>query len=222
MDRDSIRKALRPRDNFPSIIGQDGMFRSAVLIPLVREKGQWSLLFQKRAAGIRQAGEICFPGGRFDEDQDRDFLDTAVRETCEEIGVSPAQIEILGSQGTLVTPMNVVVQPYTGILKIKSTEELKPNEDEVEELFTIPLQWFKDNGPSLYELPVRVHPYSENNKTGEIEFHFPSHELDLPERYKSPWEGSIPHKIWTWKTSKGTLWGITAEILADILPALLD
>jgi len=222
MNPEVIRERLGVRENYPRIIGQENMFCSAVLIPLVKEKNDWSILFQKRAAGIRQGGEICFPGGRYDSALDTNFRDTAIRETCEEIGVVPEQIKVLGSQGTLVTPMSVVVQPYVGILEIENYEDLEPNRDEVDKLFTIPLNWFRENSPSIYDLPVKVHPYSENGETGERELHFPSHELDLPERYKSPWEGSIPHKIWAYRTSNGILWGITAQILVDMLPLLLE
>lgn len=220
MNPEIIRQTLISRGNNPHIIGQENMFCSAVLIPLIKENNEWSILFQKRAAGIRQGGEICFPGGRYDSEQDKNFKDTAIRETCEEIGVIPEQITVLGTQGILVTPMSVVVQPYVGILEIESCAELEPNRDEVETLFTIPLTWFREHNPSIYDLPVKVHPYSENGTTGEREFHFPSHELDLPERYKSPWEGKIPHKIWAYRTSHGILWGLTAQILVDVLPLL--
>lgn len=222
MNLEYIKNSLRGKEHIPRIIGQENMFCSAVLIPLIEEDGEWSILFQKRALGIRQGGELCFPGGRYDPVCDVDFKETAIRETCEEIGISPGQIQIIGSQGTLVTPMSVVVQPYLGVLKINNRNELEPNKDEVEKLFTISLKWFRDNKPTVYDLPVKVHPYSKNGKTGKKEFHFPSHELDLPERYKSPWEGSIPHKIWAFKTSNGILWGITAQILVDILPILLE
>lgn len=198
------------------------MFCSAVIIPLIEGNNGWSILFQKRAAGIRQGGEICFPGGRYDPVLDNNFEETAIRETCEEIGTVAEQIKLLGSQGTLITPTGILVQPYTAVLKIKNFEELKPNKDEVEKLFTISLDWFRENSPSVYDLPVKIHPFSENGKTGDKEFHFPSEELKLPERYNSPWDGNIPHKIWAYKTSNGILWGITAQILVDILPLLLD
>jgi 8-oxo-dGTP pyrophosphatase MutT (NUDIX family) len=222
MNPEKILEGLKSREYIPRIIGQENMFCSAVIIPLIKEQQGWSILFQKRAAGIRQGGEICFPGGRYDQQLDSNFKETAIRETCEEIGTAPDQIKVLGSQGTLVTPTGILVQPFTAVLSIKNLKELKPNKDEVEKLFTIPLNWFRKNSPSVYDLPVKIHPYSEDGDSGEKEFHFPTRELELPERYNSPWDGSNPHKIWTYKTSNGILWGITAQILVDILPLLLE
>lgn len=220
MNLESIRNALKCPENFPRIIGQENMFRSAVLVPLLQTGEGWSVLFQKRAAGIRQPGEICFPGGGYDEQKDRDFKATALRETLEETGLEEDKIEVLGSPGTLLTPMGVLVQPWLGVLSITDIKDLKPNPEEVEELFTIPVSWFRENPPRNYELPVSIHPYTRNRKTGEMEYHFPSHELDLPEKYKNPWEGKIRYRVIAYKTERGTLWGITAQILGEILPLL--
>ena len=173
------------------------------------------------APQIRQGGEICFPGGRVDKGRDDDFKAAAVRETCEEIGVTPEKIRILGSPGTLVTPMNVLVQPYLGILEINSLEELTPNRDEVENLFTIPLEWFEKNAPQEYRLPVKTHPFTIDEETGELEYHFPIKDLKLPSRYEEPWEGGNLHRIWACDTHHGILWGITAQILVEILPLLI-
>ena len=196
------------------------MFRSAVLIPLLKTGDGWSFLFQKRSANIRQGGEICFPGGGYDPDKDEDFKATALRETREETGLTEDRIEILGTPGTLVTPMGVLVQPWLAVLDITEISGLKPNPEEVEYLFTIPVDWFRENPPESYELPVSIHPYSRDSRTGRTEYHFPSHELNLPEKYKNPWEGKIRHRVIAYRTDSGVLWGITAQILNETLPLL--
>jgi len=221
MNTQRIKESLLQGCNIPRIIGREHMMCSSVLIPLIIQKESIQILFQKRAAHIRQGGEICFPGGRFDKDRDRDFKVTAVRETCEEIGISAEKIEILGSPGTLITPMNILIQPYLGILKIDSLEDLIPNKDEVEKLFTIPLEWFENHRPKEYLLPVKAHPFTIDKRTGKLEYHFPIKDLKLPPRYQEPWEGGSRHRIWTFDTSNGILWGITAQILVEILPLLL-
>ncbi|QEN06759.1 CoA pyrophosphatase [Oceanispirochaeta crateris] len=226
MNFQKIREQLIPDDHCPRIIGREYMLSSAVLIPLIlnqkEPKGCPSILFQKRAPHIRQGGEICFPGGRFDKEKDQSFLMTALRETSEEIGIQTSHIDVLGSTGTLVTPMNILVQPYLGVLQIQDISELKANREEVEALFTIPLSWFAENPPTQFKVPIRAHPYSEDPLTGEVEYHFPTDVMKLPERYHHPWEGDSRHRIWAYSTTHGVLWGITAQILRDTLPLLLN
>ncbi len=217
---EDVRSRLHSMREFPRIIGEEKMFRSAVLIPLVESEGRTEILFQLRSAHIRQGGEICFPGGGFDRKKDDSFRATALRETREELGLDEKKIEILGSPGTLITPMSVMVHCFIGRLKLESLKELNPSKDEVAGIFTLPLEWFATHPPSEYKVPLRAHPWTEDPETGEQTHHFPAAQLNLPERYTAPWGGS--HKIWAYKSDHGIIWGITAEILQDILPLLLD
>lgn len=70
---------------------------AAVLIPLTRIQNSWHLLFIRRTQvqQDRHSGQVAFPGGRMDP-QDHDIQHTAVREACEEVGLDPADIRILG------------------------------------------------------------------------------------------------------------------------------
>ena len=127
---------------YPGIMNRESFFNSAVLIPLVSIEGEYHLLFEKRAADIRQGGEISFPGGQIDE-SDRDSVHTAVRETIEELGIEESKIEILGSTDIMVGRMGVIVEPVFGKLKIKSLSECKFDKSEVERIFTIPVSHFQ-------------------------------------------------------------------------------
>ena len=75
--------------------------RFAVLIPLIeREDGNVDVLFETRAQELdAQPGEICFPGGAMEGGESP--LETALRETCEEIGVAADDIEIIGQMDSL-------------------------------------------------------------------------------------------------------------------------
>ena len=87
------------KDNLPEhpqILGSEQYLKTAVLVPIFNKNGNCHLLFQERAEHIRQGGEICFPGGKFDEKYDDSNIDTATRETCEETGISRKDIIILG------------------------------------------------------------------------------------------------------------------------------
>ncbi|MBC3862952.1 CoA pyrophosphatase [Undibacterium jejuense] len=98
---------------------KDLSFRPAsVLIPLVlRESGLTVLLTQRATSLNHHAGQISFPGGRF-ETSDVNPIETALRETEEEIGLSRKHIDILGNlpeyktgTGYLVTPVVSLVHP---------------------------------------------------------------------------------------------------------------
>ena len=76
------------------------MSKYAVLIPLVNTDGGDALLMELRSQKVRQPGEVCFPGGRAEPGETA--VEAAVRETCEELGVTPDMIEVLGELKPLV------------------------------------------------------------------------------------------------------------------------
>jgi 8-oxo-dGTP pyrophosphatase MutT (NUDIX family) len=68
----------------------------AVLIPLFRDRGEYKILFTKRTDTVEvHKGQMSFPGGRIDEG-DRSLLDTALRESEEEIGLLRQAVTVLG------------------------------------------------------------------------------------------------------------------------------
>ena len=114
--RDDIERLSSVLPEVPGIQGRHRYFNSAVLVPFVRLQGEYHLLFQVRATNIRQGDEVCFPGGAFEEGVDDSYLETALRETEEELGLRKNQIEILGRLDTLVVPMGTALEPYVGVL----------------------------------------------------------------------------------------------------------
>ncbi len=168
-----------------SIIGKDLYLNSAVLIPIVILDNNEFVLFEKRSSTVRQPGEVSFPGGHFDSRGDKNFLSTARRETSEELGIENTCIDIIGSIGTLVVPMGVIVETYLGVLKIKSLDELKIDYKEVERIFLIPLEYFINNKPEVYFTRLELHPYIIK-EDGEKEELLPVKELGLPEKYSLP------------------------------------
>lgn len=197
-----------------SIIGKDLYLNSAVLIPIIVLDNSEFVLFEKRSSTVRQPGEISFPGGHFDLRYDKDFLSTAIRETSEELGIENTCIEIIGSIGTLVAPMGVIVETYLGILKINSLDELKIDHKEVERIFLIPLEYFINNKPEIYFTRLELHPYI-TKEDGEKEELLPIKELGLPEKYSLPWTRG-KHRVLVYKTSEEVIWGITAELIFEL------
>lgn len=197
----------------PGILRKDEYFNSAVLIPLVRCNGEYCILFEKRGAGIRQGSEICFPGGEYDKDLDNNYEETAVRETVEELGIPKEKIEIIGNLDVLIGSMGVTIDPFLGVIKIQSLDELAIDKTEVEKAFLIPLKFFLDNEPEKFSLRVEVHPFYTKENGEKIEL-FPVKELDLPPRYLGPWQHK-KHVVYAYRTPEGTIWGMTAQLLRE-------
>jgi 8-oxo-dGTP pyrophosphatase MutT (NUDIX family) len=109
---------------------------AAVLVPLHGDP--LTAVFTERRADLRRhAGEISFPGGRQDE-PDEDLRTTALREAEEEIGLAPADVELVGALppvGTFVTGYRIY--PFVGTIK---RQEWAPQETEVAQVleFTLP------------------------------------------------------------------------------------
>lgn len=218
MDSSIISKLKNSLQNRQGVLGKSKYFNSAVLIPLVWIGEEYHLLFQKRSENIRQGGEVCFPGGEYDPAKDKTFLDTAIRETIEEIGINGESIEIIGEMDTLVAPMGVTVDPLVGILHINSIDELNIDVSEVEKIFVVPLLYFLENQPSEYHVQVEVHPTKKNKNGEEIEL-LPIKKLKLPDRYSNPWR-SRRHKVLVYENLEETIWGITAELIYEFCKLL--
>lgn len=200
---------------YSTIIGKDRYLNSAVLIPLIQLNGKEFLLFEKRSTEVRQPGEISFPGGHFEISKDKDFMDTAIRETVEELGVSVNKITILGKLGTLVTPMGIIVETYVGKLDIELLEELKFDNKEVDKIFLVPLEFFFDNEPEKYENQLQLHPYIVDENGDKIDL-LPVRELGLPERYANPWKKG-KHRVLVYRYENEIIWGITAELIYELI-----
>ncbi|TDX52927.1 NUDIX hydrolase [Orenia marismortui] len=210
-----LRKIKNQLPKFPGIQGKDRYFNSAVLILLIYIDGEYHFLFQKRAADIRQGGEICFPGGRYEPDIDNSYEETAIRESVEELGVEKEKIEIIGQLDTLVAAMGATVDSFIGILKVDDLEQLNINLAEVEKVFTVPIAYFRDKIAEEYQVRLEVQPSYINQAGEEIKL-FPAEELGLPERYRKPW-GGRKHKLYLYDTPEGIIWGITAELIREVV-----
>jgi 8-oxo-dGTP pyrophosphatase MutT (NUDIX family) len=116
---------------------------SAVLIPIVERESGLTVLLTERAANLtHHPGQISFPGGRM-EAGDRDLVDTALRETREEVGIQPGQVGIAGFLSTLPTVTGYAVTPVVGL--VHPGIELVLDEREVASAFEVPLNFLLDS-----------------------------------------------------------------------------
>ena len=121
------KMAARVR-NLPKQIPED-VKQSGVLGLLFPKQKELNLLLIKRTEdGRPHSGQISFPGGRH-EPQDNNLQETALRETFEEVGVASSQIEVLGALSTLYIPVsNSNVHPFVGYTNEQPDYTLSVNE----------------------------------------------------------------------------------------------
>lgn len=215
MDEFILEGLKRKLPLVPGINGKDEYFNSAVLVLLILVDGEFHFVFEKRAALIRQAGEICFPGGKFDPEKDASYQDAAIRETEEELGIVVEKIRVIGPLDTVISSMGTTVDAFLGILDVKSLEDLRINSAEVERIFTVPVSYFEKTEPETYQVTLEVHP-SYITQSGEEVITFPAKELGLPERYYKQW-GNVRSNIFVYRVDDVTIWGITARLIKDVV-----
>lgn len=115
---------------------------ASVLIPLVaREEGMTLLLTQRTAHLHDHAGQISFPGGRA-ENIDASAIETALRETEEEIGIHRSHLDVLGTLPHYCTVTGYLVTPVVSI--VTPPFDLKADPFEVAEVFEVPLSFLMD------------------------------------------------------------------------------
>jgi 8-oxo-dGTP pyrophosphatase MutT (NUDIX family) len=112
---------------------------ASVLLPIVTRAQEPTLLFTQRTAHLTDhAGQVSFPGGRVEPD-DLSAIDTALRETEEEIGLDRHHVEVLGTLPDYLTATGFRVTPVVSI--VQPPFELKADPFEVEEIFEVPLSF---------------------------------------------------------------------------------
>jgi 8-oxo-dGTP pyrophosphatase MutT (NUDIX family) len=115
---------------------------AAILMPLLVDQGRWHLLLTHRSEHlVEHKGQVAFPGGG-QERGDANLAFTALRETREEIGVRPQDVQIYGDLGDMPIITGYMVRVFVG--RIPWPYDLTLNPDEVESAFIIPLQWLTD------------------------------------------------------------------------------
>ena len=117
--------------------------RASVIIPLLEVECEVFVMLTQRSKRLRShAGEVSFPGGKKDQ-LDANSLETAIRETREEIGLPKEKIEIIGTLDQILSLHHYLVTPFVAI--IPGDFVPIPNEDEIDAVFKVPLSFFMKN-----------------------------------------------------------------------------
>ncbi|MBI5503975.1 MAG: CoA pyrophosphatase [Deltaproteobacteria bacterium] len=114
----------------------------AVLLPLIPAGPDFDLVYTLRTDHLpSHKGQVAFPGGK--RAADEALVDTALRESAEEIGIDPRDVQVLGCLDDVFTmATQFVITPWVGLLP--SGYRFRPNPHEVADVFTVTLSDLRD------------------------------------------------------------------------------
>ncbi len=119
-----------------------GLTPAGVLIPIIERPAELTVLLTERSPDLKHhAGQVSFPGGRM-EVPDADIGTTALRETQEEVGIHPRQVDIAGYLEPTATVTGYAVTPVIGF--VSPDVELTIDPIEVKSVFEVPLNYLLD------------------------------------------------------------------------------
>jgi 8-oxo-dGTP pyrophosphatase MutT (NUDIX family) len=175
------RASVRPPDK------EGDPNKGAVMLIIYNKDNNLNLLLIKRQENLKtHPGQISFPGGTHEDKET--FLETALRETHEEVGIVPDNLEVLGNLNPVyIPPSDFVVYPFVSWHNRQPV--CTPCHDEVAEIIEVPIKELLNNGSKSSEIRI--------NKGAEITtpyFRIKEHKVwgatamilsELLERFKS-------------------------------------
>ena len=173
---------------------------AAVLVPLVPDGNGGALLMEVRSESVWQPGEICFPGGHVEEGES--ILQTALRETEEELGIPAASVRVLEVlEPELHREGHMRVHPVLAEISPFVAEHVTLRQEEVAEVFALPLSFLLAHEPGVYDMSEPERP-------------------DMPEKLKHYLAAYPPitgHRTTPyWEYGGHGIWGLTARILVRV------
>jgi len=172
---------------------------SAVLVLLAEDE----LVLEVRARSLRrQPGEICLPGGGMEPEETA--VDCALRETEEELGLPRQEIAVLGQMDYLLHSNGQTVYPVLARCDKALLSALRPNDREVERVFTVPLDFFRQTAPCEYQYHQKSVPGDRTPPP------IAENLASYPTLRRGPY--------WMWQDC--CIWGLTARIIGLLLETL--
>jgi 8-oxo-dGTP pyrophosphatase MutT (NUDIX family) len=140
-----LAAAIASRAVRPPLWAMEGRIAAAVCLPLAGSGDDLEVWAIKRPDGLRHhAREVAFPGGK-PEAGDRDLLETALRETEEELGIARTQLTLLGALSPVPTATSIfTLHPF--VVSVADGAVPVPAEAEVAALIRMPLRAHYEGG----------------------------------------------------------------------------
>ena len=183
------------REYTPKLIGENQCFKASVCIALIEAGDDFDILFEVRSSQIPdQPGDVCLPGGAVEPGET--FKEAAVRETCEELLISPEQIQIIGPSD-IMHVRSTLIYPFVGIL---SDYQDTFSETEVAEVFRVPLKFFLETAPEKYLVEATARPADD----------FPFELIQGGRNYK--WRIMKTEELF-YQYEGHVIWGLTARMV---------
>ena len=181
----------------------DGYMKpSAVLVPIIEINGTLNFLITQRALNMKhQPGDFCFPGGRSEKNETP--IETALRETFEELGIPKENITVLGPCDFIISAFGAHIKPFLGTINNFDIKNIKTNPDEVAKVFFIPIDFFLETEP-LTKI-INFDPIFPSD--------FPFDLILGGENYT--W-GKVTNKQTFYDYEGSIIWGLTAKIIDNV------
>ncbi|MGH7948262.1 MAG: NUDIX hydrolase [Candidatus Binataceae bacterium] len=138
-----LRRELARADATPREQLANNRNAASVLVPMFERDDDLHLVYIRRSDEVAShRGQVAFPGGRVDP-SDQSALTAALREANEEVGIDPQTVEVLGAFPAMSTMSSgMIVAPFVGL--IPANAELRPQPEEVAEIFDVSLTALRD------------------------------------------------------------------------------
>lgn len=203
---DIIDIANKLKNRIPK--SMENMAKFAVLIPLIEVDGRWEVIFELRSKDLKtQPGEVSFPGGRMELGES--FEETAIRETMEELNLREENIEILGELDYLISYANLEIHCFLGTISGVNVDNIVPNPEEVDHIFTVPLEYFLKVEPKGYYMDLK-NVYNDE---------FPYNLIPGGKDYKFR---RARRTIYFYEYNDYIIWGYTASMIKHLTEILKD
>lgn len=116
---------------------------AAVLVPVTDNPDNPEMIFTLRSSRLSMhRGQVAYPGGMRDA-EDESLLVTALRETHEEIGLPPEQVDVVAPLSQVMSLHRILVTPYVGV--VPEDYPMQANPDEIESIFRVPVSFFLED-----------------------------------------------------------------------------
>ncbi|WP_313233666.1 NUDIX hydrolase [Tissierella praeacuta] len=199
MDIEKIKDIIKHRTPKPIDIKKN----YSVLIPIIENNNRLEIIYELRSKNLNnQPGEISFPGGEVEDNEN--FKGAAIRETAEELNIKEENINIIGELDYLVSYANITIHCFLGTISGLNVDNIVPNHDEVDHIFTVPLDFFMENEPDIYYLDLQTVLNDE----------FPYNLIPNGKKYN--WRRG-KHSVMFYYYKDYIIWGFTARMTKNFI-----